>query len=110
VIRSVLFIEPRGGDHDAVVAFYRRSRVLEDAATVDGFVSSEVHVPLEGGAVLVTALWRDAEAYQRWVDHPARARSAEGLAEVVEGDFDAGVRGTLYEIVVEQPADRERAR
>jgi heme-degrading monooxygenase HmoA len=103
MLRSVLYIEPRAGDHGAVVDYYRRSRVLEDAARVDGFVSSELHVPLgDGGSVLVTALWRDAESYRRWVDHRARARSAADLAGLVEGEFDAHVRGKLYEVVLEQ--------
>jgi heme-degrading monooxygenase HmoA len=109
MVRSVLYLEPRAGDHDAVVDYYRRTRVLEDAAHVDGFVAAELQVPLGGGPLLVTALWRDRHAYERWVGHPARARSAEGLTQLVEGGVEAGSRGALYEVVLEQRATEEGA-
>ena len=107
MIRSILYLEPRAGDYDAVVEYYRRTRILEDAARVDGFVSSELHVPLGEGPLLVTALWSDRHAYERWVGHPARARSADGLAQLVEGGVEAGSRGALYEVVLEQRATGE---
>jgi heme-degrading monooxygenase HmoA len=107
MVRSVLYLEPRAGDYDAVVDYLRRTRVLEDAAHVDGFVSSELQIPLGGGPLLVTALWRDRHAYERWVGHPARAQSADGLAQLVEGGVDAGSRGALYEVVLEQRATGE---
>jgi heme-degrading monooxygenase HmoA len=50
--------------------------------------------------VLVTALWRDADAYQGWLENPFRSAHAEELAELVDG-FDEGVSGALYEIAVE---------
>jgi heme-degrading monooxygenase HmoA len=103
VIRTVLYLDPKDGDHGAVVGYYRRSRILERAAEVDGFLSSELQVPARGeGAVLVTALWRDAAAYDRWVEHPARAGAADELAELLAGDFGAAVRGELYEVVLAQ--------
>ena len=109
MVRSILYLEPRAGDYDAVVEYYRRTRVLQDAARVEGFVSSELHVPLGEGQLLVTALWRDRHAYERWVGHPARARSADGLAQLVEGGVEAGSRGVLYEVVLEQRALGEGA-
>lgn len=107
LVRSVLYLRPRDGDHEAIVDYYRRTRVLEDAARVDGFISSQLHVPLEGGPALVTALWRDPDSYRRWLEDPARARSAPGLGELVEGGLDAGIAGTVYEVVLDQraPAD-----
>ena len=48
----------------------------------------------------MTALWRDAAAYQGWLDNPGRTAGADELAELVEG-FDSGVKGELYEIAVE---------
>lgn len=103
MIRSVLYVEPRDGDHRAVVNFYRERRILAHAAEVDGFVSSEVHVPVEDGPILVTALWRDADSYRHWLEHPARAAAAEGLASLVEGDFDAEVAGQVYKVVLAEP-------
>jgi heme-degrading monooxygenase HmoA len=101
VIRSVLYLTPRGGDGGAVADFYRRHRVLERAAEQDGCLGAELELPATGsGDVLVTALWRDAEAYQGWLDNPFRSANAEELAELVDG-FDDEVRGALYEIAIE---------
>jgi hypothetical protein len=50
--------------------------------------------------VLVTALWRDADAYQGWIDNPWRTSNGDELAELVE-DFESGIKGELYEIAVE---------
>jgi heme-degrading monooxygenase HmoA len=110
VIRTLLYVDPREGDHQAVVEYYRRSGILERAAEVAGFVASELQVPAGGaGPVLVTALWRDAAAYERWLEHPARAEAAAELAPLVAGDFDAAVRGEVYEIVLAQKASAEVA-
>jgi heme-degrading monooxygenase HmoA len=110
VIRTVLYVDPREGDHQAVVEYYRRSGILERAAKVEGFVASELQVRADGtGPVLVTALWRDAAAYDRWLEHPARAEAAAELAPLVAGDFDSAVRGEVYEIVLAQKTSTEVA-
>lgn len=101
MIRSVLYLTPRGGDGRAVAEFYRRHQVLERAAAQDGCLGAELQLPVEGGGdVLVTALWRDADAYQGWLDNPVRSANAQELAELVEG-FGDDVRGTLYEVEVQ---------
>lgn len=103
MIRSVLYLTPRGGDGQAIVDFYRRHGVLDRAAEQDGCLGAELQLPATGsGDVLVTALWRDADAYQGWLDNPFRSANAEELAELVEG-FDDDVRGALYEIAIEAP-------
>jgi heme-degrading monooxygenase HmoA len=101
MIRSVLYLTPRGGDGHAIADFYRRHGVLDRAIAQDGCLGAELQLPAGGaGDVLVTALWRDAAAYQGWLDNPFRSSNAEELAELV-ADFDEGVRGELYEIAVE---------
>jgi heme-degrading monooxygenase HmoA len=101
MIRTVLYLEPRGGDGEAIAEFYRRHRVLERACEQDGCLGAELQLPTSGkGPVLVTALWRDADAYQGWIDNPWRTASSEELAELVEG-FESGIKGELYEIAVE---------
>src|SRR5919201_2574849 len=101
MIRSVLYLEPRDGEGAAIVDFYRRHRVLERACEQDGCLGAELQLPTSGkGPVLVTALWRDAGAYQGWLDNPWRAANSEELAELVEG-FASGIKGELYEIAVE---------
>ena len=100
MIRSVLYLTPRGGDAAAVVDFYRRHAVLEQASRQDGFLGAELQVPPEGGDLLVTALWRDAAAYEGWLANPARAAMAPELSALVEGHLDAGVRGAVYEVAL----------
>jgi heme-degrading monooxygenase HmoA len=101
MIRSVLYLEPREANGGAIVDFYRRHRVLERACEQDGCLGAELQLPASGsGPVLVTALWRDAAAYQGWIDNPFRSANAEELAELVDG-FDRGVQAELYEIAVE---------
>ena len=101
VIRSVLYLRPRGADGRAIVDFYRRHRVLEHAVRQEGCVSAELQVPADApGDVLVTALWRDAEAYRGWLDNPLRSAHAAELSELV-ADFDASVRGELYRVEIE---------
>ncbi len=105
MIRSLLYLQPRAGDAKAVAEMYRNSGVLDDAAALEGCLGAELQVPLDGrGPVLVTALWRDSDAYQEWVDSPVRAGHGEGLAKLVEQDPGPELHGTLYEIVVEATA------
>jgi len=100
MIRSVLYLAPRG-DAGEIVDFYRRRRVLERACEQDGCLGAELQLPAEGtGAVLVTATWRDAAAYQGWLDNPDRTAGAEELAGLVQG-FAEGIRGELYEVTLE---------
>jgi heme-degrading monooxygenase HmoA len=106
MIRSVLYLTPRGGDGAVIADFYRRHRVLERASEQDGFLGAELQLPARGGGdVLVTALWRDADAYRGWLDNPIRSANAEELAELVDG-FDEGVSGALYEVAIEARAGR----
>ena len=101
MIRSVLYLRPRDGRQTDVVDFYRRHRVLERAARQDGCVGAELQLPTSGGGeVLVTALWRDADAYRGWLENPARAENADELQRLLEG-FEAGVSGETYEIVLD---------
>lgn len=101
MIRTVLYLRPKGGDGEAVAEFYRRHEVLERACRQDGCLGAELQLPAGGtGDVLVTATWRDADAYQGWLDNPWRTQNGAELAALVE-DFESDVKGELYEIAVE---------
>lgn len=105
MIRSVLYLRPRAGNAQAVADLYRSTGVLEDAAALEGCLGAELQVPLDGsGPVLVTARWRNAAAYQQWVDSPVRAAHGEELAELLEQDVGPERHGELYEILVEAVA------
>jgi hypothetical protein len=74
-VRSVLLLEPRGGDYAALLTFFREHDILGLAVREAGCLSGEVQVPVSGtGPVMVTALWESAEAYAGWRNHPVRGR------------------------------------
>jgi heme-degrading monooxygenase HmoA len=102
MIRSILYLHPRGGDAQAVADLYRRAGVLETAVAQDGCLAAELQLPVDAsGPVVVTALWDTPEAYQGWLDNPARASSSDELDELVEEPADNSLRqGDLYEVVL----------
>jgi heme-degrading monooxygenase HmoA len=83
-----------------VVDYYRRAGVLERARRQDGCLGAALQVQRDGVQVLVTALWRDAEAYEGWVADPSRNQDAGVLDGLVEEDIRAGVRGVLYDVAI----------
>lgn len=102
MIRSILYLRPRAGDAQAVADLYRRGGVLEVAVAQDGCLAAELQLPVDAsGPVIVTALWDTPEAYQRWLDNPARAASSDELDALVEEPPDNSLRqGDLYEVVL----------
>jgi heme-degrading monooxygenase HmoA len=101
VIRSVLYLEPKDGDYDAVVDFFRREDVLGRALSQPGCLGGELHVPTSGsGPILVTALWEGEDAYQGWVTNPVRAASTEPLARLLRSDLEESTRGETYTVVL----------
>ena len=105
MIKSVLYLQPRGGDHQALVDFFKTRGILERALRQDGCLASDLQIPVGfSGPVIVTALWRDVDAYDGWVNSPDRAANAEDLSSLVEGPFGEGSRGELYEVVIELKA------
>jgi heme-degrading monooxygenase HmoA len=101
VIRSVLFLEPLGGDPHAIEQFFVSEGVLEHASATPGFVSAELQLPEDRTApAMVTALWTSRQAYQRWVEDPWRAASAERGRSVYRAIEQPGGGGSLYEVKI----------
>ncbi len=101
MVRSVLYLEPKNGDYDAVVELYRRDDVLGRASRQAGFIGSELQLPTSGtGPILVTALWQDEAAYGGWVSNPVRAAGSAALAGLVEGGLTEETRGETYSVVL----------
>lgn len=98
MIRTVLRLNPLDGEVEPVVEYFLRERVLERSAEIPGFYSAELHQPLEGGPLLVTATWQDVSAYQRWIDHPWRASSTSALSLLLDQDLQATTKGILYQL------------
>ncbi len=106
MIRSLLYLTPRHGDAAAVVDYYRRAGVLERAAQQEGCVGAALQIPHTGsGPVLVTALWRDADAYEGWVANRSRSEDTRALGDLVDENLHSGVHGAIYEVVLAVGAD-----
>ena len=100
LIRSVLYLKPKHGRHDAIVDYYRRRGVLDRALQQDGCLGAELQIPIvRPGPALVTALWRDENAYEDWVADPSRAADAHELGNVLNGGLQPSARGALYRLV-----------
>jgi heme-degrading monooxygenase HmoA len=100
-VRSVLYLQPRAGDAEALIEFYRREEVFERAMRQSGCLSCELQVATDGeGPVLVTALWESSAAYDGWVANPWREQNASALDALVEGGLGPGTRGQVYEVVL----------
>lgn len=96
--RSVLYLRTLPGKRAALVDGYRDLRVLEDALEQDGCLGSELQLSREDpDLALVTALWRDADAYAGWVASPVRERARSTIGPLIEG----AIEGTLFDIALQ---------
>ncbi len=96
--RSVLYLQAKPGMREALVEVFRRIDVPGHALQQAGCLSVEVQVPPdEDGPLLVTALWRDRQAYDGWLSNPWREYSGAELAPFLAEDTAAGI---VYEIVL----------
>jgi len=108
-VRSVLVLQPRGGDATALVDFFRRNDVLGLAVRHAGCWSSELHVPLSGtGPVVVTAVWDDAAAYEGWRNHPVRATFTADMERLVDLEASPVIGSGVYAVAVcaSRPGER----
>ena len=93
-VRSLLVLQPRGGDYAALLDFFRRHDVLGLAVRHAGCWAAELQVPVSGsGPVVVTAVWDDAAAYDGWRNHPVRANFNADMERLVEVEPPALIAG-----------------
>jgi hypothetical protein len=105
-VRSLLLIEPRGGDYDALIDVFRTHDILGKAVRLAGAWSAEVHLPLSrSGPVVVTAVWDSAEAYAGWRTHPIRAELNPIMERVMETEGWPVIPSGVYEVVVAASRD-----
>lgn len=101
MVRSVLYLQPRDGAHDALADFYRRHDVLATAVRAAGCRATELQIPLDGtGPALVTALWDDEAAYQGWIDHDLRGANSDELLALVDVGDEGVPSGQVYRVAV----------
>ena len=93
--RSLLFMQPRPGRRDELVATFERLDIAQTALQQEGCMSVELQVgPDEEAPVLVTALWEDRGAYQGWLENPRREDTREELFALLTDEPE----GMVYDI------------
>jgi heme-degrading monooxygenase HmoA len=100
----MLYLDVKPGMREALIEWYREVGSLEKAVEYVGCVSTEIYpVPDQDNRLLVTALWRDRQDYQRWVDHPFRRGLTGGINQFLDDDFTTESRGALLESIISAP-------
>ena len=95
--RSILFMQPREGCRDDLVAAFERLDIPATALRQAGCLSVELQVPPDADApVLVTALWTDRTAYDGWLDNPRREETSHELFALLTEPPE----GVVYDIRV----------
>ena len=95
--RSLLFMQPREGCREDLIAAFERLRIAETAAEQEGCLSVEMQTPEDPAApVLVTALWSDRAGYQGWLDNPRREETREEIFALLLEEPE----GVVYDIRV----------
>jgi|694.fasta_scaffold16716_9 heme-degrading monooxygenase HmoA len=99
MFRSIIYLNPKGGDVQSLIDYFLGAKVLEHSAEVDGFISAELFRSTSGGPMMVTATWVSEEAYQKWIDHPWRIESNAKINKVLEDQIKSETRGDMYKLV-----------
>ena len=98
--RSILLLQPRDDDYDALVACFRRHDILGLAMREAGMLSGELQVPINrSGPVVVTALWSSPEAYDGWRTHPVRDQFS-GEIEALTVAEPAPISSGVYTVAI----------
>lgn len=102
--RSLLYLNVKPGRVDDLIEWYKEVDSLGMAVKLVGCVSTEIYpLPDEPGRLLVTALWRDRDDYQRWVDHPYRRQLTGGIDQFLDDEFTESSKGLLLQSILSAP-------
>lgn len=89
MIRTFLHFDIAEGMADGLVGFFDRTNMLRDAVAQDGCHSAELTVSADGRSAVVTAVWTDAAAYDRWTGRDDRGDLGAELSSYLDGEIDA---------------------
>ena len=96
--RTVLTLKPRPGLSGAVIDLFRREGIIDRALLVDG--CHRVEIWQGADELLVIGTWADAEAYQAWLEHPARSANNDELDSLLLVPVEASSPGGLFELAL----------
>jgi len=101
-VRSVLYLNPKNRDYEAILDFMATERVLELSRENGGYLGGSHNVPTSRqGPMLVLATWREEADYRRWLASPVRAGLTPKLLTLLA---DEPVAGQTYTVVRDLPA------
>ena len=98
MIRTVLTLAIAAGKADGLVAAFRGLKILETSQAQDGCLSTELAVSLDGTEAIVTAMWEDEAAYERWTSRSDRGAVAGELNAHLAVPLSAQTVGHVYEV------------
>ena len=97
MIRSVLTLRTTPEQVEPILGIYRAEQILQESLDLTRAIASEISSAVDdSGEIIVTALWPDEAAYQEWLDHPNRGRTAPALKAFL-ANAEIGV-GRLYRV------------
>ena len=87
MIRTYLEFAVAEGRAEELVSFFDRTNMLRDAAAQDGCHGAELTISPDGRRAVVTALWDDAGAYERWTSRDDRDALGAELSSFLDGEI-----------------------
>lgn len=99
MIRSILHLKPAPGRSRALLEYIVEQGIISRALSLEGCLSAEVETKIpDAEDVVVTALWTSIEAYEAWLQSPARLRSGAGMLPLLDADGHEVSGAWLYQI------------
>lgn len=98
MIRTYLELNVQEGRADDLAELFRRLKILETSAAQPGCQSAELTVSEDGRQLIVTALWDDLAAYDRWTNRSDRGEQAAELNALLTEPIGASTIGGKYRV------------
>lgn len=100
-IRTYLELDLEPGAAGGLAAFFDRRDILRTATAQPGCRSAELTISSDGEVAVVTAVWDDAAAYQRWVSRADREDDADELSSFLKRPIGAETVGRVFGVVLD---------
>lgn len=98
MIRTILTLDIAPGEADALVETFRRLQILEMSGAQEGCLGTEITISRDRGQAIVTALWEDDAAYERWTSRPDREGLSQELSVHLREDLTASTVGQVMQV------------
>lgn len=81
-----------------LVELFRSQQIFERAKTVDGCI--DVMMLQRPDQIIVVGFWHDADAYQRWIDHPERATGNDEINALLAEPLSTDTVGGVFDVAL----------